>query len=111
MGIKGITITLYQKEEVGRDRFNYPIYEESPVNVENVLVSPVSSDDIVDATQLKGKKAVYTLAIPKEDDHSWEDCTVEFFNQKWRTFGFSLEGIKENIPLKWNKKIMVERYE
>lgn len=108
--IKGITVTLVVKKQVGVDAFNAPIFETSEIEVENVLVAPASSDDIVTTQDLTGKKAVYTLAIPKGDTHNWEDTVVEFFGQKWKTFGIPLEGIEANIPLDWNKKVMVERY-
>lgn len=111
MTIEGITITLIDKREAGKDPFGKPIYEEVPVIVDNVLVSPTSSDDIVNQLNLTGKKAVYTLAIPKGDDHDWRDKEVKFFGQTWQTFGEPLEGINDLIPLDWNKKVMVERYE
>lgn len=110
MAIKGITIILYEKSEVGKDDFGKTIYEEVPVEVENVLVSPTSSTDVIDQLNLHGKKAIYTLAIPKNDSHDWEDVKVEFFGKIWKTFGFPTEGIDELIPLEWNKKVMVERY-
>lgn len=108
--IKGIQVVLYTKKETGVDGFNHPVYEEIPETVENVLVAPSTSDDIVTAQDLCGKKAVYTLAIPKGDTHDWMDATVEFFGKRWKTFGFPLEGIESNIPLDWNKKVMVESY-
>ncbi len=108
--IQGKTITLYEKTKQGVDEFNQPIYSEKPITVENVLISPTSSDDVVNALNLTGKKAVYTLGIPKGDQHNWEDVKIEFFNQVWHSFGIPIEGIEENIPLKWNKKVMVERY-
>lgn len=37
--------------------------------------------------------------------------TVEFFGRKWRTYGGVTEGIEELLPLAWNKKVKVERYE
>ena len=111
MGIRGITVVLYETKEVGKDGFNRPIYEEVEVNIDNVLVAPSSSDDIIASTDLAGKKAVYTLAIPKGDTHTWENKKVKFFDQMWHVFGFALQGIDENIPLDWNKKVMVERYE
>lgn len=109
--IKGITVTLINKKEVGRDPFDKPIYDDVPVEVENVLVTPTSTDDMVSQLELTGKKAIYTLAIPKGDTHNWEDAEVLFFDKRWRTFGFVTKGIEHLIPLDWNKKVMVERYE
>lgn len=111
MSIKGITVKLINRVEVGKDPIGDPIYEEVPIEVENVLISPTSSDDIVNNFELYGKKAVYTLAIPKGDTNNWTDAKVEFFGETWRTFGIPLEGIEAMIPLDWNKKVTVERYE
>lgn len=109
--IKGIKVTLINKKEIGKDPFDQPIVEDVPIEVENVLVSPTSTDDIVNQLNIDGKKAVYTLAIPKGDTNNWEDAEVFFFGKRWRTFGIPLQGIEEMIPLDWNKKVMVERYE
>lgn len=108
--IKGITVKLLGKTVIGEDAFKHPVYEETAVAVENVLVTPMSTDDIVAELQLSGKKTVYELSIPKEDKHIWEDRTVEFFGQKWKTFGFCQQYITENVPLDWDRKIRVERY-
>lgn len=109
--IKGITITLYEKQKIGVDGFNRPIYNENPVKVENVLVVPASGDDAASQTNLSGRKEIYTLAIPKGDEHCWDNVTVEFFGKRWKTSGPALEGIENMIPLEWNKKVTVERYE
>lgn len=108
--IRGITVILRVKKEVGRDSLNSPIYEYQDEPVENVLVAPSTSDDIITTQDLTGRKAVYTLAIPKGDTHNWENAKVKFFGQEWSTFGIPIEGIEENIPLDWNKKVMVDRY-
>lgn len=108
--LKGIPVILYTEKAVGKDSLNNTIYEPTPETIENVLVAPSSSQEIVDSTNLYGKKAVYTLAIPKGDEHDWKDKTVEFFGSKWKTFGEPLMGIDELIPLSWNKKVTVERY-
>lgn len=109
--IKGITVRLCVKKQAGVDPFNNPVFTDAWENVENVLVAPSTSDDIVSSQDLYGKKAVYTMAIPKGDTHEWKDTLVEFFGQRFRTFGFPTQGIEENIPLDWNKKVMVEAYE
>ena len=109
--MQGINIILYEKTEAGKDPFGKPIYTEAPLVVENVLIGEPSSEDIVDALNLYGKRVAYTLGIPKGDLHTWEDSTVEFFGQRFRTIGFPTQGIEELIPLAWNKKVKVERYE
>ncbi|MBO5628862.1 MAG: hypothetical protein J5965_07260 [Aeriscardovia sp.] len=109
--IKGITVILLEKEEIEKDAFNRMQYEEVEEKVENVLVAPASSDDVISQLNLTGKKAVYSLGIPKGDTHNWVDRRVKFFGKTWKTIGIPQEGIEELIPLDWNKKIEVERYE
>ena len=109
--IKGIRVILYEKNILGRDGFGHPVYTEIPVVVENVLVAPASTTEILDTLNLTGKKAVYNIAIPKEDNHTRQDCRVDFFDQSWKVIGLPQMGIAENIPGPWNQKWMVERYE
>jgi hypothetical protein len=109
--LKGITVTLVNKTQTGTDPFGVPIVTDTETNVDNVLVAPASSDDIVNNLSLTGRKAVYQLAIPKGDTNNWENAEVVFFGQRWRTFGIPVMGIEELIPLDWNMKVMVERYE
>lgn len=108
--IHGITVRLYEKTPAGADAFNAPVYTETPQDVPNVLVGEPDAADIVNDLQLYGKRIAYTLGIPKGDTHSWEDATVEFFGQKFRTYGGVTQGIEDLIPLNWNKKVKVERY-
>lgn len=109
--IKGITVTLITKQQVGTDPFGQPIVKDVEIEVDNVLISPTSTDDIVNQLNIDGKKAVYTLAIPKDDENNWEGAEVLFFGKRWKTFGIPTQGIDHLIPLDWNKKVMVERYE
>ena len=109
--IHGITVTLFDKAKTGLDGFGEPIYEERPIDIDNILVSPASTDDVANQLNLTGKKVVYTLGIPKGDNHDWTNKVVQFFGQRWRTVGVPLEGIEDMIPLNWNKKVTVERYE
>lgn len=109
--IHGMQITLIDKQVISVDPFGTPVVKDVEILVDNVLVSPSSTDDVTNQLSLTGKKAVYTLAIPKGDMHDWENKEVIFFGQKWRTVGFATEGIESMIPLEWNKKVMVERYE
>ena len=76
-----------------------------------MLVGEPSAEDVCERDQPISKRIAYTLAIPKGDTHVWEDTEVEFFGRKFRTIGLPTEGIEENLPLSWNKKVKVERYE
>lgn len=108
--ISGITIILYDKEQTGVDEFKRPIYTETAVEVENVLVGEPSSQDVIDTKNLTGKVLAYTLAIPKGDAHTWTNRTVEFWGERFRTIGEPTQGIESMIPLSWNRKVKVERY-
>ena len=106
--LKGMPVILLKKEEIGLDPFNNPIYKETEIVVNDVIVAPSSADDIVTSNDLVGKKAVYTLAIPKGDTNIWENQRVKFFGAYWNVFGFTLQGMDENIPLRfWTEKYRV----
>ena len=108
--IQGITVRLYVQTQDGEDDFGNPVFTETYVDVDNVLVTPTAAEDSANDFAMYGKKTIYTLAIPKGDVNTWEDTTVEFFGKKFRTVGNVTEGIEANIPLKWNKQIKVEYY-
>lgn len=111
MMLHGIPVTLIEKVETSADPFGNPIYNEQEVVVDNVIVGEPTTDDITSAVSLYGKKATYILGIPKGDTHNWEDTKVKFFGKTWKTFGFPIKGIDDLVPLEWNTKVMVERYE
>ena len=109
--MQGINIILYDKQKTGEDAFGHPVYAETPVTVENVLVGVPTSDEVTDALNLYGKHVAYTLAIPKGDENTWTDRMVEFFGERFRVIGHPTQGIDHLIPLAWNKKVRVEHYE
>ena len=109
--IKGRTIILYDKEETGVDPFNRPVYEDIPVEVENVLIGLPTAQEVIDTLNLTGKRVAYTLGIPKGDNHVWKDRKVEFFGEVFRTIGAPAKGQEELTPLDWAQNVMVERYE
>lgn len=109
--IRGIDVVLHEKTQSGADPFGRPICTETAVTVGNVLVTPVSAEDAIEELNLSGKRLEYILCIPKGDAHVWEDSVVEFFGKAWKTFGGVQQWMEEMVPLFWNKKVKVERYE
>ena len=61
MGIKGTTVTIRTKIQTGTDEFNAPVWKWVDEQVDNVLIAPSSSNEVLSANDLYGKKAVYTL--------------------------------------------------
>lgn len=110
---KGISVTLYQKASTTVDAFNAPVYTETAVTVNNVLVSPVEDGgtEKTDMLNLHGRSGKYLLAIPKGDTNTWENNRVVFFGESWKVIGMPTQGIDNMIPLSWNKQVLVERIE
>lgn len=71
--------------------------------VGNVLIGEPSETELIGF-----KIPVYTLAVPKTDVHDWLDRKVIFFGNTFRTVGHPQQGMDENIPLCWNKKVRAE---
>ena len=110
--MRGITVTLYDRTQTGTDALNHPIYTETAVAVDNVLVAPSSAVEVLEQTNLNGRRGEYVMAIPKGDTHEWvSGKKVSFFGRDWRIIEMPEEGIEWLIPLDWNKKVRVERYE
>ena len=109
--IHGIQITLIDKQVVSTDPFGSPVVKDVEITIDNVIVAPATTEDVTSQMSVTGKKISYTLGIPKGDTNDWENKEVRFFGKRWKTVGIPLEGIESMIPLEWNKKVMVERYE
>ena len=133
--MKGMTIYLVKKIQIGVDGFNQPIYTEdglfpadevypsaelypNPVMLEAVddcLVGQPSADDVTNTLALYGKKIAYTVGIPKGDTHDWTNKRVEWTDRYGthvvKTFGVPITGIEANIPGPWHMKVRCEAYE
>lgn len=111
--IRGTTVTLYEVTQTGEDDFGAPILAETPVTVSNVLVGQPDTDEIIQSTQIYGKRLACWLGIPKGDSHEWEDRHVEWTDAYGRTtrlhtFGIPITGIEANVPGPWHMKVRAE---
>ena len=109
--LHGVTILLHTKTKTGTDDFGRPVYTETTESVENVLIGEPDAEEITNELNISGKHLAYTLGIPKGDTHVWTDRKVEFFGKTFRTFGETVQGIEDLIPMSWHKKVKVELYE
>ena len=126
--MKGMTIYLAKKQQLGVDEFGMPIesvlYPTNDINpsdesypegiiwepVDDCLIGQPSSDDVTNTLALYGKKIAYTVGIPKGDTHDWTDAEIVIWGERFRTIGYPETGIQANIPLRWGQNIKVERY-
>lgn len=111
--IHGITITLLERAQNGVDQFGSPVFTETAVDVPGVLVGEPNTGETPSPLESAGRWVSYTLALPKGDNHTWEGCRVvlpEPFSGVYRVVGIPTAGIEKNIPLRWNKKVHVQRW-
>lgn len=110
----GVKVTLEKRTQTSTDPFGQSVYSITTVDVNDVLVGEPSTEDITNTLAMYGKQVVYTLAIPKGDTNDWVDTYVslpEPMGGKYHTIGVPTAGIEENIPLRWNKKVHLEKFE
>lgn len=110
--LKGYDVNLYRRTETGKDPFGNPVFDVEIVTVKDVLIAPVSSDDITGSHE--ADRMIFQLGIPKTDNNRWEDATVSFTikgeTYTGKVLGKPLVGIEELVPTKWHKKVTVEIY-
>lgn len=104
------TVTLINKVSAGTNSIGEETWTETETEVSGVLIGQPDTQEIADEMSLSGKRIAYVLAVPKGDANDWEDAFVEFWGGRYRTIGTPTQGIEDNIPLSWNKKVKVERY-
>lgn len=108
--MKTETVMLHVKTKIGVDGMNNPIYDDATVEVSGVLIGQPTTEEVTSSIALYGKRLSFVLALPKGDTHDWSDTEVEFWGRKFRTYGDVIEGIEENVPTPWHRKVMVERF-
>ncbi len=69
--------------------------------VENVLVSPATSQDLATQIRLNETKSVYTLAFPKTYDKPLRGCRCIVRGETFDVIGDPQYSTLENTPTKW----------
>lgn len=109
--IRGEQVVLIIKTETSKDAFGAPVYSESQVTVDNVVVGNSTANEHVNNLDLHGARIAFVLGIPKTDNHIWENTDVYIRGMRFRTIGAPLVQTEANVPGLWNKQVTVERYE
>ena len=80
--IEGIPVILYERTQTGEDAFHAPVYTETPVTVENVLITPVDNAAVVTDLQLTGRCASRKATLTAGSAAPWNflarngECTA-----------------------------------
>ena len=88
MRIKGIPVILCSKIQVGEDRIKNPVYEYEEETIENVLVAPVSSTEVLYTLNLTGRK-MYIPLLSQSVIHTHGKASWSSFLEKhggWSEF-------------------------
>ena len=108
--MKGMTIQIVKKTQTGTDPLGNPIWSETTEDVKDCLVGQPTTDDVTTSIALYGKRCEYVVGIPRGDTHVWTDADVIIWGARYKAQGYPMRGISENIPLRWDQNIKVERY-
>lgn len=111
--MRGETVVVKVKTEIGRDRYNSPEYEDRDIEVPNVLVAP---GDVDKASQPlnrpEGVDVQYTLYFPKTYDGPMLERQKICVRDKWLSvIGYPDRFDEVNCPTEWNMTVKVSDYD
>lgn len=109
--MRGETVVVIRRVEVGRDPANEPIYETTRTRVDDVLVAPGPRNDIDGINRDDGVDVVYNLHFPKTYAEDLRGCYVEVRGEEpaFRVRGSPRPYTAENTPTRWHMPVEVER--
>ena len=108
--IIGASIVVNRPYQAGTDRFNNVVYGQTGETVDDVLISP-GSTELLDASRPEGVSVAYTLHFPKTYTESLEGCTVELpapWTGEYRVIGDPRAYMDANCPTRWNRPCEIE---
>ena len=78
--MKGETVTVWRKTEIGTDGMGEPEYTWTSEQVQNCLVRPYTGEDVTDTPHTQGVRVDYTVAFPKtyEGRDTLRGCKMSF---------------------------------
>ena len=101
------SVTVIRRQEVGKDPFNAPIYENVREDVADVLVTPGATSDL-DASRPEGVRVVYTIHALSQSK-TLKGCLVQYLGDTYRIIGDPQPYMGDGTPGPWDMAAEVER--
>lgn len=107
-----LTLIFKKKQEVDKDEFNNPVYELTPIVVEDCLIAPIT-----EPTNAREKEAMtqsreqVRIHLPKTFDGDVSGSFVDYDGKCFRVDADSVVFMKDNCPTKWNRYFRAEVYD
>lgn len=105
----GEIVLVEEPAVAGVDEFNAIIYGKSGWSaIDNVLVSPSSTDNVTDTNRPDGKIVVYTLHFPKTFDESLKGKKINVRGEVYKVIGDPKHYSAQATPGQWWMPVKVE---
>lgn len=105
--IRGETVVVECKIPDGVDAYNHAKYATAELPVENVLVAPQSSSDVIDGNRTDGAEVRYKLHFPKTYIGKLDGLRVKVRDEWLHVVGSPRRYTAENTPGRWNMEVEV----
>lgn len=107
--MKGESVVVTTRTEVGRDPGNAPIYETTTTTVHDVLVAPGPRADVTDSTRPEGVRIAWNLSFPKTFTSSLRGAEVSVRGEDpCPVVGDPKPYTPENTPTRWWMPVELE---
>ena len=106
--IAGETVTV-RTPTIGYDEHMEVVESWSARPVENVIVTPGATSDVLDSTRPDGTRVDFTLGFPKTFTASLRGCRCVVRGIECAVIGDPQPYTAENVPGAWNYTAEVER--
>lgn len=99
--MRGETVCVHARVQTGTDDLNDAVWEDVELEVDNVLVAPGASQDVVSSMRPDGVQVRYTLYFPKTFDGRLEHCSIDVRGERLDVVGSPRRFDKVNCPTEW----------
>lgn len=108
--MRGETVTVIRRVEVGRDPGNSPIYADEEEPVADVLVAPGPRTDLAESARPEGVEVRFTLHFPKTFTGELRGAAISVRGEEpLRVIGSPRPYTRGNCPTRWHMPVEVGR--